>query len=1031
VKIVRQGLGRWIWLAALAALWLDSPACSARAASPIEDWPQAHGDLPADPAVRFGVLPNGMRYAIMRNTTPKDEVSIRFRVAVGALTESDAQQGVAHFLEHMSFRGSTHVPQAEEWKSLQRLGMAMGADVSAFTTETQTFYQFDLPNARPKTVDTGLMRMREVASELTIAPEAVEAERGTILSEERTRDTPGLRTSRALLAFFYKGQPLGVRLPIGTLDNIEHAQAPLLRDFYRAYYRPERATLIVVGDIDPDTIKAKIKTRFANWRPVGLPGAGLGLGAPVSRGTEAKLVVDPGASRSILVGWLSPYEGPPKTSARAEQAVLDSIALTILNRRFQSMASGANRPFLSAQVVRQDQSRSGRMTLLSVDVDPPHWKSALIAAELVRRQALLFGVSQDEVDREAAGLRTAYQAAADGAATRPTPALANGLLAASDDNAVFASPAQSLALIKQATDGLTAAQVTAALRAAFEGQGPLIFISAPTPIEGGEATIMAAFAEAESSAVRPLAAEAKLEWPYTHFGIPGQVVEQHTAADLGVTTVRFANGVRLSIKPTSFSADQVLVAVKFGEGLLGLPTERSTARWAADGGAFLLGGLKEISYEDLQRVLAAKVFSVGFGTRDDDFVLAGVTRPIDLDVQLQVLGAYLTDPGWRDEAFERVRWSAAPQLNDLAASAEGVLQRDLAFLLHDGDPRWASVTPSDLAFARLDDVKAVLKRPLVEGPIEVTVVGDISVERAISAVAATFGALPPRDPPVPPLPAALAVRFPASTPVPVTLYHKGRHDQAVALIAWPAADFYSNMQRSRSLRMLEQIIQARLFEQLRVAAGASYVPQTSLETSMVFPGYGHIYAYAEVPADKTQLFFDTIGRITADLKAKPVSADELERARQPRVDLFTQSQQTNSYWLNVLIGAASDPRKLDVVRTTIPDLKAVTAADVQADARAYLSDDRAYRLTVLPQPPVSSHAAVQQPATGVATINCAVTAGKLTDCAVVREDPPGRGLGGQARAVAEKLSINPAHPPKTINGRVELKVRALLPAIGS
>ena len=481
---VRQNRVRRAHIALLAALWLFGVGGVASASPPIEDWAQTHGDLPADPAVRFGVLPNGMRYAIMKNATPKDEVSIRLRMAVGALTEDDAHQGVAHYVEHMSFRGSTHVPQAEEWKSLQRLGMAMGADVSAFTSETQTFYQFDLPNAESKTIDTGLMRMREVASELTIAPEAVDAERGTILSEERTRDTPGLRTSRALLGFFYKDQPLGVRIPIGTLDNIDKADAPLLRGFYRAYYRPNRATLIVVGDFDPAAIEAKIKARFANWRPVGPAGGDPPLGSPVARGLETKLIVDPGASRSILVGWLSPYRGPPTTIDQAERDIVETIGFTVLNRRLQTMASRPDRPFLNAQVVRQDQSRSARITLMSVDVDPGHWNSALTAADVARRQALQFGVHQDEVDREVSALLAAYQVAAAGADTRPTPSLAGALLSAADDNAVFTSPQQNLSIVEKAVDGLTAAQVTDALRDAFKGQGPLDLHREPGPDRG-------------------------------------------------------------------------------------------------------------------------------------------------------------------------------------------------------------------------------------------------------------------------------------------------------------------------------------------------------------------------------------------------------------------------------------------------------------------------------------------------------------------------------------------------------------------
>ena len=904
----------------MLALATASAAAPGPQVAPIEDWPQAHSDVPADPRVRFGVLPNGMRYAIMRNATPKAEVSIRFRIGAGSLMETEAQQGMAHMVEHMSFRGTTHVPEAEAWKGLQRLGMAMGADVSAFTSDTMTFFQFDLPNADQSTLDTGLMRMRETASEILMRPDALEAERGTILSEMRTRDNPSFRTSRAQLAFFYKGQTVATHLPIGTVDNIEHAPAHALKAFYHAFYRPERATLIVVGDIDPDLVEARIKAHFADWKPVGPPGPEPTLGPPLQRSAETQVIVDPALARSVVVAWVSPYDNSPRTIDKVRRNLVENIGLAIVNHRFQRMAAQPGPPFQSAQLSRQDQARSARTTTLGVDVDPGHWKTALTAADTVRRQVLQFGVRQDEVDREVASFRAQFQAGADGAATRPTPSLAGGLLGAADDDVVFASPAESLTLVNQATDGLTAAQVSEALKGLFGASGPLVFVASPVAIDGGEAAVTAAFNEAETRDITPPVQDASLTWPYTSFGAPGHVVERHTVDDLGLTMVRFANGVRLTIKPTQFRADQVLVQVKIGQGFLELPKDRGTARWAADTGGYLLGGLKAISYDDLQQVLASKLYSINYGTREDGFVLTGGTTPTDLDTQMQVLTAFVTAPGWRQEAFDRVRVSASPQLNNLAASPGGVMDRDIGGLLHDGDPRWATVTKLDLIYTRLADMRAVLDPALTNDPIEIVVVGDVDVDRAITAVAATFGALPNRPDPAPPNPEALNIGFPAPTATPVIRHHTGRPDQAMAVIAWPSPDFYSDPQRSRDMRMLEQIIQTRLFEQLRIAEGASYVPQTMLETSTVFPGYGYVYAAAEVPPDKIGLFYDIMDRITADLRAKPVSADELERVKAPRVDLFTKSQQTNGYWLTVLTGAQADPRKLDISRARRPTM---------------------------------------------------------------------------------------------------------------
>ena len=1015
---------RWRPILVSVAIAIASASAAPAGAGPAPAWPQAQSEIPADPAVRFGALPNGMRYAIMRNQTPKDEVSIRFRFDVGSLNEADDQRGLAHLLEHMSFRGSAHVPEAEVWPSLQRLGIQVGADASAYTQETQTFYLIDLPNAKPDTIDFGLMRMRETASELTIDPKALEAERGPVLSEERLRDTPDLRALEAQRDFLYQGLLLPKRWPIGAIDTIEHAPASQLRTFYQTYYRPERATLIVVGDVDPDMIEARIKAHFSDWRALGPPPPGPDLGALAPRAASAHVVVDPKSARSILVGWVSPYAAPTNNLADLRRQTIESIGLSILNRRLRLLADEPSPPFIDAGVSQHDQSRSARLVLMQVDDSPHRWRSALLAAETVRRQVLAFGVRQDEIDLAVSQYKAVLEAGAAGSTTRRSPALAMAIMRSVDEGLVFTSPAENLALFDAATKALAPDVVSAALRNLFIGQGPLVFIGGPSPIEGGERAVAAEWARLDSQAVAAPPVETRVAWPYTNFGPPGQVVERRHITDLDTTSVRFANGVRLTVKPTRFTVNQVQVAVAIGHGLRDLPTDRSTLFWAAQSGAFVSGGLGKLDIDEIQRALASKIYSVGLGMREDHAILSGVTRPQDLDAQMQVLAAFLTDPGLRPEAFERVRNLAAPMINNQNATPTGVMRRQLGFLLHDGDPRWASPTQVDVAAAQPAEMKRVLTSIVGSGPIEVAIVGDVPVDQAIASVAATFGALPARAETLPSQ-AARKVRFPPATPAPIVRRHAGRDDQALFLVGWPVADALGDVQTPRDLRILEQVIKSRLFDQFRVADGAAYVADTALETSQTFPGYGYIIAYAEAPPDKEQLFYDTVSNIVADLRRNKVSADELDRAKRPRVELFSKAQENNGYWLNGLIGAGSDPRRLDLLRSTVAALKHVSADDVQHMARTYLTDDHAWRLEIQPRSRAGPPGA--RPA-GIAKLDCVRTGDdRLADCRVMKETPAGFGVGSVALALASNLKVDPKAGLTTQDGRIQLDLHVATP----
>ncbi len=163
-----------------------------------------------------------------------------------------------------------------------------------------------------------------------------------------------------------------------------------------------------------------------------------------------------------------------------------------------------------------------------------------------------------------------------------------------------------------------------------------------------------AFAQIDAQPVAPPAAQAALSWPYDSLGAPGQVAERREIGDLGVTFVRFANGVRLTVKPTKFKTDEILVAARVGRGRLDLPSDRPTPLWAASAG-FPEGGLERIDSQDIDQVLRSKILGRAFAVGDDAFVMSGTTRPEDLAAQLQLLAAYVAHPGWRPEGFDRMQ----------------------------------------------------------------------------------------------------------------------------------------------------------------------------------------------------------------------------------------------------------------------------------------------------------------------------------------------------------------------------------------
>ena len=939
--------------AALLLLLTVAPAAIATAKSPpahAHAWPQATVDIPADAKVRFGVLPNGMRYAIQRNATPTGQAALRLRIDAGSMMETDAERGLAHFLEHMTFNGSKRVPEGEMVKILERHGLAFGADTNAQTSWDETVYQLDLPRADADTVNTGLMLLREGASELTIDPAAIDRERGVVLSEERTRDTPALHVFKSGMDFFLEGQLASRRLPIGLVPVIQHADHNLIAGFYRKYYRPGRAVLVAVGDFDVDVMEAKIKARFGDWTGQGPPGPEPAVGRPVHRGAQTHLIVEPGAPLAIQMEWVRDPDASKDSRAKRGRKQLEQLGLAVLNRRLERIARSGAPPFIAAQSYKEDVFHSADATVLAVSARPDQWRGALAAVDQEQRRLVQYGVRQDELDREISELRVQFQAAVAAAATRRTPQVADDIVGTLDDKEVYTSPAEDLALFEAEVKGLKAETISAVLHEEFSGQGPLVFMASPQAIDGGEKALADAYAAASSTPVAAPSAEAALKWPYANFGAPGKVAEQTAAADLGTSFVRFDNGVRLTVKPTKFRDNQVLVRVRLGRGLLDRPSDTISTTWAGPG-ALVPGGLKDLAFEDLERILAANIYGAEFSVGEDAVVLQGVTQPKDLPVQMQVLAAYATAPGFRPEAFLRMQTYAATLHDQMEATPQGVMSRDLSRLMHGGDQRFAFPTPADIAASSPAAFHAQIAPELADGQIEVVIVGDVTVEQATALTATTFGALPARPASSAPAAQGRTVTLPAPSAQPVMLSHKGRADQAIVYAEWPTEDFFTDPQKARTLRVLAQVVENRLVDDLREAAGDTYSPQAGANASLVFPHYGYVSATVEVPPAKIPDFYADLAKISASLRTTEITADELERARKPLIEGLLKARQTNEYWLEQLSGVQAEPRKLDAIRGVLDSLGRADPAALEAAANLYLRDDKLWKLEIKPVGP--------------------------------------------------------------------------------
>lgn len=930
--------------ASFAALTAASPALAQVANT--DPWTQTTSDVPADQAVRFGVLPNGMQYALMRNATPPGQASFRLRIDAGSLMENEDQLGLAHFMEHMAFNGTTNIPENELLRILERRGLAFGADTNASTGFDETVYMLEIPNADAGTIDDSLRILREQMSEALMAPEAVEAERNVIVGEERLRNTPGLRSIKAQLGLYAPGQRIANRLPIGDLDIIRTAPRERFVEFYQGYYRPERATFVAVGDFNVDEMEAKVRSAFESWEGRGPAGPEPDLGTVAPRGPETRILVEPGVQSSIELGFIRNPDRDPDSVAERRDNLIRRLGVAVLNRRLGEIARGDNPPFLTASGGEFELADSFAAASVSAQYNVGGWQRALEAIEQEQRRLVQYGVSDAELQREITATRTALENAVAGAATRRTPLLAGALVGSVNSKTVFATPQTNLDLFNAAVEGLTAATVNQTLPEVFQGEGPLALVVTPEPIEGGEAAVTAALEASRQTPVAAPAAQAELDWPYETFGSAGAVTDRREIAELGATVLTFANGVVVTVKPTDFRDEQILVRVDTGIGEMGQPTDRPVVE-GLGANVLTAGGLGRLTVDEMSRVLNGRVYSTGFSVAADRYSLAGATRPADLPLQMQVLAAYLTDPGIRAAPFQLLKSSYGQQLAQARATPGGAFAVDGGAILSSGDAR-DGLPPADaVAGWTNDELKAEITRGLASGPIHITVVGDVTVDDVIASVAPTFGALAARGPEAAPLPGSDQKRFPAPTSAPIELTHTGPAEQALAIVAWPTTDAVGDRTEARQLSILSAVLRLRVLEEIREKQALAYSPGVGAQSSDVYPDYGFMLVQGEIARDNLAAFNTAVDGIAATLRDAPPEADELNRARLPAIERLRLSQATNEYWLGQLADVAERPQEVQEITRHIAVLEAITPEDIQRLAQKYLRPETPVRVQVV------------------------------------------------------------------------------------
>ena len=916
-------------------------------------WPHEGSDLASDPGIDYAKLSNGVRVVLMKNSEPKDRVSMHLVIQSGSLHETDDQEGLAHFLEHMLFNGSTHFPPGELVKYFQMIGMKFGPDANAHTGFNETVYDVLLPLGDHDNIEKGLLVFKDYAQGAFLLPEEIERERRVILAEKRNRDSADYRTMIETLKFEFPEARLSKRLPIGDEEDIRATNQESMKAFYDAWYRPEKMVVVIVGDFDIETVKMLVREKMSDIHPRHPPLSEPDFGRIDHHGVKPFYHFEPEAGNaSVSIEMIMQVEKAKDSSAFRREELYRNMAVQIVQNRLEKLISDPKTPFTSAHITSGRFLEQVFYSEISAESPPEKWKASLHQIEQTLRKALAFGFTPGELTRVKKEYISGMDNAVRQSATRKSGQLARRIIRNVNNDRVMLSPRQEKELLTPWVDAATLADVHSALKKCWPASHRLVLLTGNARVDakaagGAEAIILSVYQDSEKQSVQKHTESALKPFPY--LPIPegkGNIVSRTKLSELDIVQIEFDNGIRLNLKKTDFEAGKVRASVVLGKGRSREPllkpglVSRSIEVLNESG----LGGMDK---NELSHAMAGSDVEAWYSAEEDKYTISGTAPTKKHTMLVQLLHAYLLDPAFRQDALSLVQARTEQEYHTLEREVDGALRLQGQKFLAGGDKRFGLPVLEDLKKLSLADMKSWMLKIFTQAPLEISVVGEFEEKSIIDAVAIYFGTLPKRTAgigseeqrPLPTFPTGKSLAIGVDTKI----------QKGLVVFAYPTTDFW-NIHRTRRLSVLASVFSERMREKIREELGASYSPFAFNRSSRAYTGYGLLQAFVYIAPDDASKVIDVLKDITRDLLKNGISRDEMLRSLKPILTGIKDYRRTNRYWLDsVMSGSSWYPQQLEWSLTFMSDYESITAEEVHALAKQYLSNEKAATVVIHPE----------------------------------------------------------------------------------
>ena len=711
--------------------------------------------LPVDKNVRIGQLDNGLTYYIRHNKLPENRAEFYIAQKVGSILEEPQQRGLAHFLEHMAFNGTKNFPGDDKGLGVipwcETVGIKFGTNLNAYTSIDETVYNIsNAPIDRTGVLDSCLLILHDWSNYILLKDDEIDKERGVIREEWRSRNSGMLRVYTDLLPTIYQGDKYADCMPIGSIDVINNFPYKDIRDYYHKWYRPDLQGIVIVGDIDVDTVEAKLKAVFADVQKPVNPAERTYY--PVTDNKEPIVAI--GTDKEVDDPSIEIYFKQDATPDSEKNNVgylasqyMTSMISSMLNARLSELVQSANPPFTRASSYYSDffVAKTKEAFALSASSKADGIETALKTLLQETERARRFGFTESEYARA----RANYLQSLESAYNEREKTKHGSYVREYVQNFLNGEPIPGIeaeyAMMNQLAPNIPLQAMNMVMQQLVPDSNQVVIIAGPAKeglkyptkeevinlLKGMKDLDLQAYVDKVSD--EPLMKEAPKG---------GKIISEKEGDIYGSTKLVLSNGVTVYVKKTDFKADEIRMKGTSLGGKSIFP-DKDALNFAVMDNVIAVGGLGNFSQVDLTKVLAGKKVSVNAGLGATTENVFGTCSPIDFETMMQLTYLTFTAPRKDAEAFESFKNRIKAQLESAQANPLSSINDSLQKAMYNNHPRVVMMKPEMVDQIDYDRILEMYNDRFKDASdFTFYFVGNIDLETAKPLIAEYLGALP-------------------------------------------------------------------------------------------------------------------------------------------------------------------------------------------------------------------------------------------------------------------------------------------------